>query len=447
MTPDVAVVSYGAAPWLANLLASLRGPAARGLVGEVHVWENASPDASPEVLERYATLLSALRVHRSSTNLGHGPALDRLLRETVRARHVLVLDSDSEVEAGFGPLPDLSASGEVFAGQVHPEPPQLYAYLCHLLLDREAYLALPPFDAGGAPGLAFFAAVEERGLAWRRLPFRGLVRHHGQGSLRALVRRGERRHRFHAFATESMTRDPAASRRAEVEGELERRLRDLLAGAEPPPLGELGAGLAPAPGETAPPRAARHRLPAALLPAFSLARRARRLGLGLSQPAALALAARLRRLRPSRVAEAGTRHGGALFLASRTARSDARLVTVDLPDWELDDPDEASKRARTEALVASGQELRLRRADPASPETVAWAAEAIGGPADLLLLDARRLAGSPDAAAAWTRLVRPGGLVAAIGGPRAPDARLLAALAARLVPERAPGGPLAVFRA
>ena len=446
MIPDVAVVSYGAAPWLRNLLASLRGPAARGLVGEVHVFENASPDASPDVLERYATLLPALRVHRSAENLGHGPALDLLLREKVRARHVLLLDSDSEVEEGFGPLPDLSATGEVFAGQVHPEPPQLYAYLCHLLLDREAYLAFPPFAADGAPGLAFFAAVEEKGLPWRRLSFRGRVRHHGQGSLRALVRRGERGHPFHAFAAEAMARDADARRRAGIEAELERRLSDFLAGGDPPPLGPLGEGLAPVPADATTPRAARPFLPAALLPASSLARRARRLGVGLPPAAALELARRLRRLRPARVVEAGTRHGGALFLASRAAPRDARLVTVDLPDWELDDPGEASKRARTEALVPAPQQLRLRRADPASPETVAWAAGALGGLADLLLLDARRFAASPESAAAWARLVRPGGLVAVSGGPLAPEPRLLGALDA-LVPDGAPDGPLAFFRA
>ena len=232
MSLDVAVVSYGAAAWLRNLLASLVEPVSRGLLGEVHVWDNASPDESTLVLERFRSLLPSLRVHRSATNLGHGPALDRLLRDHVRAQSVLVLDTDSEVVGPLDSLPDLAPSADVFAGQIHPDPPQLYAYLCHLVLSREAYLALPPLTSGGAPGLAFFSAVEERGLAWRRLSFRRLVRHYGQGSLRGLLRRGERAHPLHRFASEFEARETEAARRADLEAELSRRLRTFLAGEE-----------------------------------------------------------------------------------------------------------------------------------------------------------------------------------------------------------------------
>lgn len=443
MSLDVAVVSHGAAAWLRNLLASLEPSVRAGLVGTVHVWENASPDESLAVLERFARTLP-VHVHRSETNLGHGPALDALLREHVRSRSVLVLDSDSEVVGDLAGIAGLG--GEVFAGQAHPDPPQLYAYLCHLLLDREAYLALPPFSAGGAPGLAFFGAVEERGLPWRRLPFRGLVRHYGQGSLRALVRRGERDHPLHAFAAAEARRDPAAECRAALEREVEARLRAFLAGGEPPPLGPWAAGFAAPAAPAEAPRAARSLFPARLLPAARLAARARRLGLGLPAPEARALAVRLRAEHPSRVLEVGTRHGGGLFLASRTAARRARLVTVDRPDWELDDPGEASKRARTEALVAPPQELRLRRGDPAAPESVTWAEEALGGPADVLVLDARRLAGRPGAAAAWARLVRPGGLVAVTGGPVPPDGELLAAISGERGADTDPLSPLLFVR-
>ena len=444
MSVDVAVVSYGAAAWLRNLLASLRAPVASGAVGEVHVWENASPDESPAVLERFARTLP-LRVHRSGTNLGHGPALDLLLREHVGGREVLLLDSDAEVVGDLAALPRLD--GAVFAGQVHPDPPQLYAYLCHLLLDREAYLALPPFSADGAPGLSFFAAVEERGLPWRRLPFRGLVRHHGQGSLRGVARRREGAHPLHRFAVEEAARDPHAARRGEVEAELARRLAAFLAGEEPPPLGPLDEGLAAPASSPEAPRASRPLLPRALLPASSLAARARRLGLGLSPDDALALARRLRAERPRRVLEVGTRHGGGLFLASRAARRGARLVTVDLPDWELDDPGEASKRERTAALVPAAQSLVLLRADPLAPEALSRAADGLEGPADLLLLDARRLAAEAGAAAVWAMLVRPGGLVAVTGGGAPPSAEVLAALDLPPDGEPRPGGGVVFLRA
>jgi len=430
---DVAIVSYGAAGWLRNLLASLCEPASRGVLGEIHVWENASPDESPAVLERFLRILPSLRVHRSEKNLGHGPALDRLLRGPVRSGSVLVLDADTEIVGPLERLPDLAGTGDVFAGQVHPEPPQLYAYLCHLVLARDAYLALPPFTSDGAPGLDFFSAVEQQGLPWERLPFRGLVRHYGQGSLRGLVRRGEKGHPFHRYASEAAARDPQAGRRAALEAELSRRLGAFLAGEEVPPLGELGADLAPPVSPAGAPRAARHLLPAALLCAPGLAARARRLGLGLSPDDALALVRRVRAARPWRVLEVGTRHGGGLFLASRAARRSATLVTADLPDWELDDPGEETKRATTEALVRPPQKLFLRRADPLDLGTVAWAAEALGGGADVLLLDARRLSPDPRVAGSWASLVRPGGLVALLGGPADLRSEIVAAFPSRFL--------------
>ncbi len=435
MTLDAAIVSYGAAAWLQNLLASLRGPSSRGLLGEIHVWDNASPDESPTVLERYRAILPALRVHRSETNLGHGPALDRLLRGPVLSKSVLVLDTDCEIVGPFERLPDLAGSGDVFAGQAHPDPPQLYAYLCHLVLAREAYLGLPPFARGGAPGLDFFAAVDEKGLPWRRFSFRGVVRHYGQASLRGLVQRGERAHPFHRFASEALSSDPQSARRAALEAELSRRLEAFLAGEEVAPLGDVGEGLEPPASPAAVPRAARHLLPAALLPASRIAARARRLGLGLSSRDARALARRVRAESPSRVVEVGTRHGAGLFLASRAARRTATLVTVDLPDWELDDPGEESKRATTEALVPTPQKLFLRRADPLDEGTVGWAARALDGEADLLILDARRLAPDPRAAAPWAALVRPGGLVAVTGGPEDLRSRIVAAFPPRFLTE------------
>jgi predicted O-methyltransferase YrrM len=411
LTVDIAIVSYGAAPYLHNLLASLRERVTPGLLGEVHVWDNASPDLSPQLLERFSRDLPALRVHRSAVNVGHGPALDRLLRGPIRGRRVLILDSDTEVLEDLTDLPDLAARGAVFAGRIHPDPPQLYAYLCHLLLDRKAYLGLPPFSADGAPGLDFFAAVEARDLPWIRWRPQEWVRHYGQGSVRGVLARGETRHPLHRFAAADAAREPDRAGRAAREAELTRRLAACLAGERMPPLGPRGAGANPPVTPPERPRAARERFPSALLPAGRLAARARRLGLGLDREDAAHLVTRLRRVRADRVLEIGTRHGGALYLASRAARRNALLVTLDLPDWDLDDPAEATKRARTASLVLPSQGLRLARADPADLKTAAWAADALGGAADLLLVDARRLAWAPGVLRTWMTLVRPGGLV------------------------------------
>lgn len=439
MTLDIAIVAHGAAPYLHNLLASLRDRVDPGLIGAVHLWDNASPDATPQLLERFAPDLPQLRVHRSPVNLGHGPALDRLLRTRVRGRQVLVLDTDTEIIGDLGTLPCWLDGQSVFAGQIHPDPPQLYAYLCHLLLDRHAYLDLPPFSTGGAPGLDWFAAVARRGLAWRRLRLQNWVRHYGQGSLRGLVHRGEIRHPLYGFAAAEARRDPDPHGRTQREAELHRRLAACLAGAQVPPLGDLGAGAAAPAAPADPPRLVRDRTPAALLPARLLAQRARRLGLGLAQADALHLTRQLRQTRPVRLLEIGTGHGGALYLASRTARRDARLVTLDLPEWELDDPGEASNRARTLALTRPSQTTRLARIDPLDPSARTWAAQALGGPADLLLIDARRLLPAPQTAANWLSLAHPNARVAlthcaipgieallqALGGAPTPGAEVL----------------------
>lgn len=414
MTLDLAIVSYGAAPYLQNLLSSLRDRVTPELLGEIHVWDNASPDLSLQVLERFAGDLPGLRIHRSPSNLGHGPALDRLLRGPIRGRWVLVLDTDTEVLDDLTTLLTLVDQGAVFAGQIHPDPPQLYAYLCHLLLDREAYLSLPPFNANGAPGLAYFAAVEALGLPWIRWRFQGLVRHYGQGSLRGLLARGETRHPLHGFAAADAGREPDPAGRAAREAELARRLAACLTGERALPLGSLGAGAVPPVAPAEKPRASQDWFPPGLLPAGTLAAKARRLGLGLTQHDAVGLVCRLRRVRARRILEVGTSHGGALFLASRTGRRDAHLVTVDLPDWELDDPAELSKQARNAALVMSSQTLRLTRADPLDPNTAAWAADALADAADLLLVDVRRLTQAPQTINNWISLTRPGALLVLI---------------------------------
>jgi tRNA(Met) C34 N-acetyltransferase TmcA len=63
---------------------------------------------------------------------------------------------------------------------------------------------------------------------------------------------------------------------------------------------------------------------------------------------------------------------------------------------------------------------------------VAWAAEVLGGEADVLLLDARRLSPDPRAAGSWVSLVRPGGLVAILGGPADLRSEIVASFPRRL---------------
>ena len=202
----VVVINWnGASDTIACLesLAGLRYPGLR-----VYVVDNGSSDESRIVLAELGRELPWLVAHHGPVNLQHGPALDRLLRDHCRADWVLVLDSDTRVRHDFrAALPSLAGEAPAFIGQVHPEASQLYAYMCHLLVNRSWYAQLPPFDAEGAPGRAFFAAVAARGVHWRRFRWTDHVEHYGQGTLRRLVERRETAHPLYRFAAEQSRHD------------------------------------------------------------------------------------------------------------------------------------------------------------------------------------------------------------------------------------------------
>lgn len=454
MKLDVAVVSHGTDAFLLNLLESVREHVPADALGEVHVLDNASPDRSLDVLARFSREAPWLAVHASPVNLHHGPALDVLLRRHARADHVLLLDADAEVTGDFLPrLLPLLSSRPAFVGQEHPEPDGFYLYLCHLLVDRRAYLSLPPFARHGAPGLALFAEVARRRLPVSRFRWVDHVRHHGQAALRALRARGESGNELFAFAS----RQPEASpRRLALEARLAERRDAFLRGEPLPPRPRPEKDPWPLPDARSRPRPRRSPLGplgplAALLP-WLVARAARRLVSPHAEDELARLHARLRRQRPGRVLLVGPGRGGSLLLLSRAARPDARLACAGLPPWEVDDPAEEVASARLESLALRGQTLRLLRADALDPATAAAAREALGGGADLLILD-----GAPAAAPSeedvdslltiYLPHLSPGGTLVLSGiRPGHPAAASFRTLSARgtgvaLLSSRDPGSP------
>lgn len=405
---EIAVVTHQTDAYLLRLLASIRDRVDASRLGAVHVLDNASTDRTGELLARFALQAPWLRVHRSSRNLHHGPGLDLLLREACSSDWVLLLDSDTEVLSSLdGVVPGPAGGAPAFVGQIHPEPDELYAYLCHLLVHRPTYLSLPPFRAHGAPGLDYFRAVAARGLPYRRFRWREHVRHFGQGTLREIHRRGDTRNPHFAFAAQEVARQEAVNAAREAfEASLRRSLGAFLDGRPDP-------GPAPACPEEPPAAPARRRLARG---PFAL-RTARRLGLAQHPDEMRELLRVARRDRPRRVVEVGTLYGGSLFLLGCAASDDATLVSVDLPPWELDDPGELARRERLATLAREGQRLHLVRGDshaPAARREVE--ARLPGGRADLLFLDGDA---SYDGLArdfrSYAPLVVPGGLVAIAG--------------------------------
>src|SRR5262249_17021459 len=198
------------------------------------------------------------------------------------------------------------------------------------------YLELPPFRHHGAPGIDYFRAIEDQRRPYVRFRWCDYVRHVGQGSLRRVAARGDRANQFYAFARDEVQRRPSTPERIAREARLGRALDAFLAAA-PARAGVAVHRVARPVGP-----ASRHaRTPRGWIAEAgawakwgglgSAMRRARRLGLVQEPREARALLRIVRELRPTRVVEVGTAHGGSFLLWARAAAPDATLVSVDLP--------------------------------------------------------------------------------------------------------------------
>ncbi|MFI5279441.1 MAG: class I SAM-dependent methyltransferase [Gemmatimonadales bacterium] len=111
-------------------------------------------------------------------------------------------------------------------------------------------------------------------------------------------------------------------------------------------------------------------------------------------------------LRPGRLLEIGSWHGGTAFLFARVAAPDAIIVLID-SGFDTD------RRAAVKRLVLPGQRLTCLSGDSHDPATLAEAHRALGGPLDFLFVDGDH---SWDAVSAdwrdYAPLVRGGGIVA-----------------------------------
>jgi predicted O-methyltransferase YrrM len=418
--PDVAIVSHNTDDYLLNLLTSLEPFAAAERIGNVHVWDNASTDRTTQVLDRFEHSHPWLHTHRSSRNVHHGPALDHLLRDACQSEWVLVLDSDTEVVRDFSADLRAAVAGEAaFVGQIHPQMPQLYAYLAHLLVHRLQYLDLPGFRHDGAPGVDYFRAIQDEQRPF--VPFRwcDYVHHFGQGTLRRIVERGDRSNEFFAFGEHEQSRRPKSPERIAREQQLQTALDAFT--TRSPAVSTNGRGARALQAPRAYGSRAASRAPWATVREYLQSPRrahawmdAQRLGIVQVRAEALCLLRLVERSRPRTVLEIGTLHGGSLLLWARAAASDATLISVDRPPWEVDDPAERAKRAAIERVGSRHQRVRTLRGDSHDPALQQQARLLLDATAvDFLFLDGDH---SYDGVARdfhdYVDLVRPGGMVA-----------------------------------
>jgi GT2 family glycosyltransferase len=159
--------------------------------------DNGSGDESVALLKE----LHALHAGRTELlfnlqNIHHGPAMDEALR-SIASPLVLFLDSDCEVrKRGFVEgMTELMLSGEnIYAvgkrifmndrgfdiGERRGAHPYIRP-IC-MLIRKQHYFDLPPFERHGAPCLANFIVAEQAGLGLLHFPVEDFIFHEGRGT-------------------------------------------------------------------------------------------------------------------------------------------------------------------------------------------------------------------------------------------------------------------------
>ena len=142
--------------------------------------------------------------------------------------------------------------------------------------------------------------------------------------------------------------------------------------------------------------------------------RARRVGLVQEKGEVRQLVRLLRPLRPRRILEIGTAHGGTFFLWTRVATPDALLISVDLPPWESEGETERQTLSRLRSFARTDQTVHLLRGDSHDGETISRVRAILSEAAlDFLFLDGdHSYLGVRKDFEAYFPLLRPGGLAA-----------------------------------
>ena len=128
----------------------------------------------------------------------------------------------------------------------------------------------------------------------------------------------------------------------------------------------------------------------------------------------LGLLEAVRALAPKRVVEIGTANGGTLFLFTRVAAEDARILSVDLPSGAFGGRANEWKHPLWEAFVTGRQSLRLLRADSHAEGTLEAVKQDLAGePIDFLMIDGdHTYEGVKQDFETYGPLVRRGGIIA-----------------------------------
>lgn len=154
--------------------------------------DNGSDDVSRDAIGLLREDLDNVTALLLDENRFHGPAMDLALRR-LEADYVFLLDSDTETHRG-GFLEEMLAlckPADVYgAGKIvrvnrrgfaaRTGTPVLVS--AFMLIDRTAYLGLPPFMHHGLPALKNFRSAADAGLHLAEYPVDDFVDHLGRGT-------------------------------------------------------------------------------------------------------------------------------------------------------------------------------------------------------------------------------------------------------------------------
>ncbi len=167
----------------------------RSFYPEVHllIFDNGSKDGSRSVVESLAARHpDVTRTVCSGKNIFHGPAMDWVMRNT-ESPLVFFLDTDVQVinggflEAMAGAFADLTVYG---AGRLNTVNKRGFTSASgtrivltpYMMIRRNYYLKLPPFEHHGMPTLVNFTVAAEKGYRFEGFPIDDYIRHFGRGT-------------------------------------------------------------------------------------------------------------------------------------------------------------------------------------------------------------------------------------------------------------------------
>ena len=159
--------------------------------------DNGSKDSSAAVLQECkAGFPQATEVILNQVNRFHGPAMHQALMH-IQTRYVLFLDSDCEVrvngiiermvetannnERGYAVGKKTHMNKRGFDVSERPESIPYIRPIC-MLLRREFYRTLPPFQHHGAPCLKNMRAAVDQGYLLSDFPIFDYITHKGRGT-------------------------------------------------------------------------------------------------------------------------------------------------------------------------------------------------------------------------------------------------------------------------